>query len=353
MEKQVINKWVVLLLVCFISALFLSMIRPFLMSIFLAGIFSALSYPLYRRFETWFKGKRHLASITAILLIALVIILPLAALLGIVANEAVKVATATKPWVQRQIAQPDAMFNFLKAIPFIDKIEPYRSQVLSKAGEMVVIVSNFLIEKLRAIAFGTVNFILMTALMLYAMFFFFVDGEKLLTKILYYVPLEDHDERRMLDRFTSVTRATLKGTFVIGLLQGGLSGIAFAVAGIPSAVFWGALMTVLSIIPGVGTALVWIPAAIVLAATDHMLKAVGLAVFCAVIVGSLDNILRPILVGKDTQMHELMILFGTLGGIIMFGIVGFIIGPIIAALFVTVWDIYGAAFKDILPPVKK
>lgn len=352
MEKQVINKWVLLLLVFFISALFLSMIRPFLMSIFLAGIFSALAYPLYRRFESWFKGKRYLASLTAILLIALVIILPLGVLLGIVANEAVKVASATKPWVERQIAQPEAAFDFLKAIPFIEKIEPYRNQILSKAGEMVVIVSNFLIDKVRAIAFGTVNFLLMTALMLYTMFFFFVDGGKLLEKILYYLPLEDHDEQRMLDKFTSVSRATLKGTLVIGILQGGLSGVAFAVVGIPSAVFWAAIMTVLSIIPGVGTALIWIPAAIVLAATGHVIKAVGLAVFCAVVVGSLDNVLRPILVGKDTQMHELMILFGTLGGIIMFGIVGFIIGPIIAALFVTIWEIYGTAFKDILPPVK-
>jgi predicted PurR-regulated permease PerM len=352
MDKQLTHKWVLLLLVFFISALFLSMIRPFLMSIFLAGIFSALSYPLYLRFEKWFKGKRYLASLAAILIIAVVIILPLAVLLGIVTNEAVKVATATKPWVERQIAQPDAAFDFLKDIPFIEKIEPYRKQILSKTGEMVVIVSNFLIEKLRAIAFGTVNFLLMTALMLYTMFFFFVDGKKLLAKILYYLPLEDRDERLMLDKFTSVARATLKGTLVIGILQGGLAGLAFAVVGIPSAVFWSAIMTVLSIIPGIGTALVWIPATIFLAATGHGIKAVGLAVFCAVVVGSLDNILRPILVGKDTQMHELMILFGTLGGIIMFGIVGFIIGPIIAALFVTIWEIYGTVFKDILPPVK-
>jgi predicted PurR-regulated permease PerM len=163
--------------------------------------------------------------------------------------------------------------------------------------------------------------------------------------------LENHAERRMLDRFTSVTRATLKGTAVIGILQGGLAGLAFAVVGIPSAVFWGVIMAVLSIIPGIGSAIVWGPAAIILGATGHPAKAIGLTVFCVTVVGSLDNLLRPILVGKDTQMHELMIFFGTLGGIIMFGVVGVIIGPIIAALFVTVWDIYGVTFKDILPTV--
>jgi predicted PurR-regulated permease PerM len=165
------------------------------------------------------------------------------------------------------------------------------------------------------------------------------------------LPLQDHDEKRMLDKFTSVTRATLKGTAVIGILQGSLAGTAFWVVGIPSSVFWGTIMAVLSIIPGIGTALVWGPAVVILAASGHFLKAGGLGLFCALVVGSVDNLLRPILVGKDTQMHELMIFFGTLGGIIMFGVMGMIIGPIVAALFITIWEIYGVAFKDILPRV--
>jgi predicted PurR-regulated permease PerM len=108
-------------------------------------------------------------------------------------------------------------------------------------------------------------------------------------------------------------------------------------------------MTVLAIIPGIGSALVWAPAAIILAATGNVAKAVGLTAFCVVVVGSLDNFLRPILVGKDTKLHELMIFFGTVGGIMMFGVVGFIIGPIVAALFITLWDMYGVAFDDLLP----
>jgi predicted PurR-regulated permease PerM len=130
-----------------------------------------------------------------------------------------------------------------------------------------------------------------------------------------------------------------------------LAGIAFWLVGIPSAVFWGTIMAVLSIIPGIGTALIWGPAVIILATGGNFLKAGGLGIFCALVVGSIDNLLRPILVGKDTQMHELMIFFGTLGGIIMFGIMGMIIGPIVAALFIIIWEIYGVAFKDILPQV--
>jgi predicted PurR-regulated permease PerM len=351
MNKEAINKWVLLLLVLFISTLFLSMIRQFLMAIFLAGIFSALSYPLYRRFEKWFKGRRSLASIATILLIVFVVLLPLGGLLGIVTAQAIKVGEAVKPWVAQQLAEPDAISDALKSLPFYDKIEPYRSLILTKTGQLVGHISGFLINRLRSVTLGTVNLIFMLFIMLYTMFFFLMDGQKLIDKILYYLPLKDHDERLILNKFTSVTRATLKGTAVIGILQGGLAGMAFAVVGIDSAVFWGTIMAVLSFIPGIGTALVWGPAVIILAATGHPAKAIGLGVFCAAVIGSIDNLLRPILVGRDTQMHELMILFGTLGGIIMFGVVGVIIGPIIAALFVTVWDIYGMAFKDVLPDV--
>ena len=270
---------------------------------------------------------------------------------GVAIQVDIKVGETVKPWVEQQLSQPDAISSALKSLPFFDQIEPYRNTILKKAGEMIGSVSRFLINRLSSVTLGTVNFLFMLFVMLYTMFFFLIDGNKLIEKILYYLPLEDHDERRILDRFTSVTRATLKGSAVIGILQGALAGGAFAVVGIPSAVFWGAIMTVLSIIPGIGSALVWAPAAIILAATGHIAKAIGLALFCAIVIGSLDNLLRPILVGKDTQMHELMIFFGTLGGIIMFGVVGVIIGPIIAALFVTVWDIYGIAFKDVLPAV--
>jgi predicted PurR-regulated permease PerM len=351
MNKEAINKWVLLLLVFFISALFLSMIRQFLMAIFMAGIFSALSYPLYRRLEKWFKGRRSLASLATLFLIIVVVILPLGGLLGIVTGQAIKVGEAVTPWVGKQLSQPDAISDALKSLPFYDKIEPYRNLVLTKAGQLVGYISGFLINRLRSVTLGTVNFIFMLFIMLYTMFFFLMDGDKLIDKILYYLPLEDQDERRMLDKFTSVTRATLKGTAVIGILQGGLAGAAFAVVGIHSAVFWGTIMAVLSFIPGIGAALVWVPAVIILAATGHPAKAIGLGVFCAAVVGSIDNLLRPILVGRDTQMHELMILFGTLGGIIMFGVLGIIIGPIIAALFVTIWEIYGVAFQDVLPTV--
>jgi predicted PurR-regulated permease PerM len=150
----------------------------------------------------------------------------------------------------------------------------------------------------------------------------------------------------MLDKFVSVTRATLKGTILIGAAQGLMGGIAFWAVGIDGPIFWGMVMTVMSIIPGVGGALVWVPAAIILAVTGSVWPAVGLALFCSLVVGSVDNLLRPRLVGRDTQMHELMIFFSTLGGLSLFGVTGFILGPLLAGLFLTAWEMFGVAFRQ-------
>jgi len=177
-------------------------------------------------------------------------------------------------------------------------------------------------------------------------------GRRYLEKIFYYVPLRHEDEVRMIERFASVTRATIKGTVIIGIVQGTLAGLALWLAGIDGAAFWGTIMVILSVIPGVGSALVWVPAVIYLFATDKVLAAILVAVWCAAVVGTIDNVLRPTLVGKDARMPDLLILIGTLGGLFLFGPIGFIAGPLVFGLFLTVWDIYGAAFRDILPPVK-
>ncbi len=153
----------------------------------------------------------------------------------------------------------------------------------------------------------------------------------------------------MLGKFVSVGKAMLKGTFVIALLQGTLIGLTLALLGIQGALFWGTLAVVGAMIPGVGTAFVWIPAAIYLFATHHTGRGLVLVVIGAGVVGTLDNFLRPRLVGRDTQMHDLLIFFGTLGGLFLFGLAGLLVGPILMALFVTIWDIYGEVFRDSLP----
>lgn len=349
MQRHTINNLVLLALVGLISALFLAMIRQFLLALLLAGIFSALAQPVYRRLSRSLGGRPRAASLATLLLFCLVVLVPLSGLVGVITAQAVKVGQSVNPWVQAQMAEPAAFSEILQRLPYYEELLPYHDQILSRAAESAGKLSAFLVEELSAWAVGTVNVIFSFLVFLYVSYFFLIDGRILLERILYYLPLDAQSEQRLLERFVSVTRATLKGTAVIGVLQGGLAGSAFAVVGIEAAVFWGTVMAVLSIIPALGSALVWVPAAIILAVGGSYLKALGLVLFCGLVVGSLDNLLRPRLIGKDTQMHDLMILFGTLGGIALFGVVGFILGPIIAALFVTVWEIYGETFREVLP----
>ena len=351
MAQENVRRWVLLLLVIFISAVFVAMIRPFLVTLLLAAIFSGMAHPLYSRICRAFRGRKGAASAATLAILVLVVVLPLSGLMAMVAAQALRISEAVRPLIADLIANPGETAERLQNVPGFERIAPYREELLTKLGELVEAMGGFVFRSLSSMTRGTILFFFHFFLLVYTMFFFLTSGRSILEKILFYIPLPDEDEERIVERFVSVTRATLKGTLIIGVIQGAMAGAGLAVAGIEGAVFWGAVMTVLSIIPGIGSGLVWGPAAIYLLITGKTVAAITLALYCALVVGSVDNFLRPRLVGKDVKMHDLFILFGTLGGILLFGVVGFILGPIIAALFVTVWGIYGVVFKDVLPRV--
>jgi len=352
-KSKTFSRRALLLLVLFISGLFVHMIRGFLVSLLLAAIFSAMLYPAYQKLVSKFRGRRVLAAVCIIILVFFAIIGPLFTLFGVVVAQAFEVSKAIAPRIQEQLQNPGELQLMLDRIPFLADLAPYRDDIISKVGQVAGQTASLVGNWIAAGTKGTAKFLLMMFVMLYAIYYFLLEGPAVLKKFLYYLPLEDEDEQLMLDRFTSVTRATLKGTLVIGVIQGGLAGSAFAVAGFQGPVFWGTIMAVLSFLPGIGIALVWVPAALFLLITEHTFSAIALAAWCGGFAGTVDNILRPRIVGKDTKMPDLMILLSTLGGLAMFGAVGIIIGPLIAALFITVWSLYGRAFADVLPPVGK
>ena len=337
-----------LLLVAAISTVFVAMIQVFLLTILLAAIFAGLGYPVYEWLLARLRGHKALAGIATLLLLLVLVMAPLLAVLGAGASEALRVTETIRPRLQQLVDQPGEVDRRLRALPGYSFIEPYRAQILTKAGELVGGTSAFLFAVLSATTRATAVFIFHALVLLYTMFFFLIGGPGLLRGILAYLPLTEADKQRMVGKFVSVTRATLKGTVLIGVAQGLLGGLAFWAVGIDGAIFWGTVMTVLSIIPGVGGALVWVPAAIILMATGAAWRGVALALFCALVVGSVDNVLRPWLVGHDTKMHELLIFFSTLGGLMFFGAMGFILGPILAALFVTAWEMFGTTFRSAL-----
>jgi predicted PurR-regulated permease PerM len=343
------RKSFVLLMVLSITIVFAVTIKGFLAALFLAAVFTGLIYPSYRWLLHYFGDRETLASIITLLLVFGAIVVPLIAFFGIVVSQAVEVTNIVAPWLERQIEGSSGDFGTLPEwVPFAGQLEPYRADIAEKLASLVSKAGGFVLGSLSKVTQMTALFLLNLFVMLYAMFFFLISGPAIVRTILGYLPLSAADKQNILHVGLSVSKATIKGTLVIGIVQGALGGLGLAVAGIPSAAFWGTIMVVLSIIPGIGTALVWVPAAIFLMVSGETTAAVGLTIWSAAVVGTVDNVLRPRLVGKDTSMPDLLILVSTLGGLGLFGALGLVVGPVIAALFLTAWTIYGQMFAEVL-----
>jgi predicted PurR-regulated permease PerM len=314
-----------------------------------------LFHPLYRWISRLLGGRQSLGAVVTLLVLLILVLGPVTAFLGIVVQQALSISDQAIPWLRQHFGAAST-FNahdwLVQRFPALADYVPSQEQLLENVGAAAKSAGGFLVTIMSRMTATTAAFVLNLFVTLYAMFFFFRDGEKILERIFYYLPLSDEDETSMLARFTSITRATIKGTLVIGVIQGALGGIAFRVAGIEGAALWGTIMTILSIIPGIGAPLVWVPFVIFLYVNGQYLTATLLLVWCGAVVTTIDNFLRPVLVGRDAQMPDLLILIGTLGGLFLFGPMGFIVGPIICGLFLTVWDIYGTTFKAVLPPVE-
>jgi predicted PurR-regulated permease PerM len=345
-EDARFRKGFLLALVVAITAAFVFVIREFLMTIFVAAIFSGLAHPLYRRLRKAFGGREALASAVTLLTIVLLVGGPLVFVVSIVTTEAVRMSDNITPFVTQLINEPTSINTYLDRIPGIQWLAPYREMLLTKAGDAAGSLGRIVVSSLSSTTRDTLALIVDLFMMLYAMFFFLIKGRQYLDSILRYLPLRESEQNLMLHRFVSVTRATLKGSLLIGMVQGTLAGAILAILGVPGAVLLGLIMIVLSLLPLIGGALVWVPVAIILAIQGAWIKALVLAGFCSIIIGSIDNVLRPRLVGHDTKMSDLLVLFSTLGGIAAFGAIGFIVGPIIAALFITIWEIFGNAYRD-------
>lgn len=345
----------VLILVLAVSALFLAVTWPFLKPLLLGALLAGLSRPLYQWVTRLVGGRKSLGAILTLLLLIILVAGPLSAFVGVVVSQAVSVSNDAIPWVQQRFGSAST-FNahdwLVQRFPALGPYVPEQAQIMENVGNVAKSAGGYLVSGVSHATAGTAIFLLNLFVMLYAMFYFLRDGRLIVEKIFYYMPLDDEDEARVLQRLSSVTRATIKGTLVIGVIQGTLAGMGFWAAGIGGAAFWGTVMTVLSIVPGIGAALIWVPGVIYLYLAGQTLPATLLLIWCAAVVGTIDNVLRPALVGADAKMPDLLILVGTLGGLFLFGPIGFIVGPVVCGLFLTVWDIYGTTFKDILPPVR-
>ena len=279
MNEQRVRQAFLILLVVVISAVFLLMIRAFVLTILMAAILAALTRPTYVHLAGLLRGWRPVAALATIALLLLLVIAPLLAVLGVVAAEALRISDTLAPQFVALVSDPDQAGLRLRALPGYGWIAPYETTLLSRAGELVGSAGSYVFDAVSAATRATATFVFLFIVMLYTLFFFLVDGDRLLRSALTRIPLADEDAQRMLRTFMSMTRATLKGTILIALVQGALGGMALWVVGIPGAVFWAAVMTLASIVPGVGSAVVWVPAAIFLLATEQLWQGVGLVAF--------------------------------------------------------------------------
>lgn len=346
-SKERFRKGFVLALTILYGGAFLVIISDFLNALLLAAVFSCIVYPLYLWILKVVGQHSSLASVVTLLVSILVIVIPLLFLLGLVAEQAIEVTERARPWIEHQVENSHmAGPGMPDWLPFADKLQPYKNDITQKLAEVTGNIGLYLADHLAKLSKDAAVFFLNLFVMLYAQHFFLVKGPEFIRRCMSYGPLTDRENEKIIQAGLSVSLATVKGIIFIGIIQGTLGGLGFWVAGIGAAVFWGALMVVMSIIPGIGSTLIWAPAVIYLLLTGETGAGIGLFAWCAAVIGSVDNFLRPVLVGRGSNMSNLLILLSTLGGIAFFGISGLVLGPLLAALFQTMLMIYSVVFSD-------
>jgi predicted PurR-regulated permease PerM len=330
-----------IVLVIAASIAFLALIGGFWQPIFWAAVIGVLFRPVHLRLARRLADRRSLAAGLTLILIFFTVLLPAMLLASILTAEAAGVFRR----IQSGELDVGAVIAWVKA--WIPPISDWAASVgvdidalSQKLSQAAVNGSRFIASLALRAGQNAATFVLMFALMLYLLFFILRDSDRMVDEIKRVMPLPAEHKARLFSKLAEVSRATVKGTLIVGLVQGGLGGLAFAVLGIQGAVFWGVVMVILSVLPAVGTGLVWGPAAIYLITTGDWAKGAFLIGFGVLVIGLVDNFLRPILVGRDTKMPDYLILFSTLGGLSLVGITGFVLGPMIAALFLTSWQMF-------------
>ncbi|MCG2591172.1 AI-2E family transporter [Ramlibacter sp. XY19] len=342
-----------LLLVLVATVLFALIVWPFFGAVCWAIFIAIVFWPLHQRFLRNSRGKPNVAALASLTVILLIVILPLAMITGSITQEASVFLGKMKsgelqigPFFQRVIDALPAWLHGLLDRFGVGNLAVVQQKLITAVGSS----GQMLTSRALDVGQGTLDFIVSFFLMLYMLYFLFRDGEQLTQSIARAIPLEPQHTRRLLQQFALVVRATVKGNIVVALVQGALGSAAFFVLGLPGALLWGAVMALLSLLPAVGAAMVWGPVAAWYFFTGEPVKGIGLVIWGSLVIGLVDNVLRPILVGKDTRMPDYLVLLATLGGIVVFGLNGFVIGPVIAAVFLVSWEMLASVRKQQASP---
>ncbi len=327
-----------LILLFFITAAFFGLIADYLLACFWSVLLALLFHPTYIKLKTRFKQRANLAAGITLFIIVLLVVIPAFFIGFMIITETIQFY---------QLIQSGEI-DFKEQVEIWQQRLPMIKDWLEGMGIELEETKNSFWQSAMGIsknlAYSAVGFtqnififLVQFFVMLYILFFFLKDGEELVRLLVKALPIGDKQEWKLIYRFTSVARATVKGSLVVAIVQGSMGGILFWAVGIPGAVIWAAIMTILSLLP-VGSGLIWGPAAIILILQGEIVRGIIILLVGAFVIGLVDNLLRPTLVGRDAKMPDYLILLTTLGGLTWFGISGFVIGPVIAAFFLACWQ---------------
>ena len=337
-----------LILLVAVSIAFISVLLPFYGAIFWGTILAIVFAPLHRRIQAKMPRSPNLAALTTLMIIILIVIIPVILITGSLIQEG---ATVYKRISSGEFNLGRYFEQMVAALP------PFIHDILTRFGvddllglrqkltDGALAGSRYLASQAVNIGQNTFVFIVGLGIMLYLLFFLLRDGAQLARQCKLRIPMSEDHQHHLFRKFATVVRATVKGNLVVAATQGALGGLIFWFLGIQGALFWGVLMAILSLLPAVGASLIWAPVAIYFLATGAVWDGVILILFGVLVIGLIDNILRPILVGKDTKIPDYVILISTLGGLSVFGLNGFVIGPLFAALFIACWDLFPSTIR--------
>lgn len=332
-----------LLILVLVTAAMLAILWPYWEAVFWGVSLAILFAPLHRKLLARMPKHRNVAALTTLLVCLVLVILPLTVLSLSLVQEATLLYDRLR---SGKLNFGDYLQQVITALPewvigWLDRMElTSLSSLQAKFSAVSVQASQLVATRAVNIGQNTLQFVVSFGVMLYLLFFLLRDGKALARRIRNAIPLEESHKVRLSNNFTTVIRATLKGNMVIAVTQGVLGGIIFWILDVQGAVLWGVLMAFLSLLPAIGAGLIWGPVAIYFFATGAITQGVVLTAYGIAVIGMVDNFLRPILVGRDTKMPDYVVLISTLGGLTLVGINGFVIGPVIAALFMACWDLF-------------
>ncbi|MFE8070800.1 AI-2E family transporter [Marinobacteraceae bacterium S3BR75-40.1] len=335
-----------LFMLVLVTILFLFLLKPFFGPIFWACAIAVIFAPLQRRILNLYGDRHNAAALTTLSVCVVIVVIPVFFVLISFLDQGM----ALYQQIQAGKIDPAAYLDQIKsAFPtlqhFLERLGVNMDRLKDQAGSAAMASSRFVAQNALSLGQNTFRFFINMALMLYLAFFLIREGGTLVNLMIRALPLGDERERHLFAKFAEVTRATVKGNLVVAVVQGSLGGLIFWFLDISAPVLWGVVMAVMSLIPAVGAGLIWAPVAIYLFAVGEVVDAIILAVFGVGVIGLVDNILRPILVGRDTKLPDYVILLSTLGGLALFGLHGFVVGPLVAALFTAFWGIFIREFN--------